>query len=77
MQDGPHRGLVSIMLVPAGVTAPLQPPWGDRPGAAGAVVATASGAQLIVAVEPLPDSAELPLDDGDVRELAQELAARY
>lgn len=77
VQDGPHRGLVSIMLVPAGVTAPLQPPWGDRPGAAGAVVATASGAQLIVAVEPLPDSAELPLDDGDVRELAQELAARY
>ncbi|SDI62169.1 hypothetical protein SAMN05192558_106246 [Actinokineospora alba] len=77
VEEGSRRGLVSIMLVPAGVSAPLHPPWIDRPGALGAVAVAPSGGQLVVAVEPFPESPDLPLDDDDVRELAQELAARY
>lgn len=77
VQDGPRRGLMSIMLVPVDVDTPVQPPWVDRPGADGAVVGTASGRKLVVSIEPFPESPDVPLDADDMRELAQELAPRY
>lgn len=76
--DGPRKGLLSVMLVPADATFAVQPPWADRPsGAAGAVVIAKSGKQLVVVIEPVPGSAAPPLDTADARELADGLGSRY
>ncbi|WP_156754541.1 hypothetical protein [Actinokineospora pegani] len=75
-QNGPSRGLLSIMLVPAGAAQVQQPPWDSRPdGTTGIVLKTASGASLVLAEEGMDGSAGPPLDDTALRELAQKLAA--
>ncbi|WP_424183443.1 hypothetical protein ACOBQX_15715 [Actinokineospora sp. G85] len=75
-QNGPSRGLLSVMLVPAGTAQVQQPPWDSRPdGTTGVVLKTASGASLVLAEEGLDGSAGPPLDDTALRELAQKLAA--
>jgi len=74
-RNGPTRGLVSIMLVPAGARQLQQPPWDSRPdGTLGVVVQTRSGAQLVIAEEPVAGTTDLPLDDAALRGIGDELA---
>ncbi|RLK60392.1 hypothetical protein [Actinokineospora cianjurensis] len=75
--EGPLRGLVSIMLTPAGTGQMLQPPWGDRSGATGSVSATKSGATLVLSVEGVSGSAAPPITEDDLRSIAGKLATRY
>ncbi|MGW5051110.1 hypothetical protein [Actinokineospora sp. NPDC004072] len=76
--DGPRKGLLSLMVVPADAPFAVQPPWQDRPsGAQGAVVVAASGARLVVVIEPVAGSAAPPLDAADAREIADGLADEF
>ncbi|HVK23498.1 MAG TPA: hypothetical protein VM677_19270 [Actinokineospora sp.] len=78
VQDGPRRGFMSIMLVPAKTAMMQQPPWADRPsGTTGSVIATKSGKTLVVAIEPLTGSAEPPVDSTQADKIAEKLAARF
>ncbi|GLW92310.1 hypothetical protein [Actinokineospora globicatena] len=75
--DGPRRGLVSIMLTPAGTGQMVQPPWGDRPSAAGSVVSANSGATIVLSIEGVTGSAAPPITEDDLRVVAGKLAPRY
>ncbi|MBM7770786.1 hypothetical protein JOD54_000990 [Actinokineospora baliensis] len=75
--DGPRKGLVSIMLTPSGVDQMLAPPWADRSGAQGAVIKTASGATLVLSVEPAAGSAAPPVVGDDLRGIGDDLAGKY
>ncbi|MFC5285680.1 hypothetical protein ACFPM7_01330 [Actinokineospora guangxiensis] len=75
--DGPRKGLLSLMVVPAGAEYALQPPWADRPGAQGAVVVAKSGKQLVVVIEPVAGSAAPPLDAADTRDIADGLKPQF
>ncbi|CRK60460.1 hypothetical protein [Alloactinosynnema sp. L-07] len=78
MQNGPRRGFMSIMLVPANTALMQQPPWADRPsGTTGSVVDTKSGQVMIVVIEPLAGSIAPPVDGSQARAIAEELAARF
>ncbi|OLR90896.1 hypothetical protein [Actinokineospora bangkokensis] len=74
-QNGPNKGVVSILLAPAGAQL-AQPPWGDRPqGTIGVVVPARSGKVLVVSQEPLAGSDAPPLDDAALRTIGEKLAA--
>jgi hypothetical protein len=77
VQDGPRRGVLSIMLVPSGTPQMQQPPWADRvSGTTGIVVKAGSGKELVVVIEPVSGSAAPPLSGEDVSRMAKELAPR-
>lgn len=78
VSDGPLKGLLSLVVVPADAEFALQPPWADRPsGTAGAVAVAGSGAKLVVVIEPVPGSAAPPIDAAGAREIADGLAAEF
>ena len=77
VSDGPRKGLLSLLVVPADARFAVQPPWADRPGAQGAVVVSDSGRQLVVVIEPVAGSAAPPLDAGDARDIADGLKSEF
>ncbi|WP_051385897.1 hypothetical protein [Actinokineospora inagensis] len=74
---GPERGLLSIMVTPKGKAQVMQPPWADRSGAQGFVIAAKSGATVVLEVESVSGSAAPPITADGLRDIGKKLAGRY
>ncbi|MDQ3402434.1 MAG: hypothetical protein M3548_03445 [Actinomycetota bacterium] len=77
VENGPRKGLLSIMVLPRGADQILMPPWSDRPsGTTGAVVPTTSGKELVLVIEPVFGSAAPPIDEPTLKTMAAAVARR-